>query len=404
MAVAARYSHDQAGVVGAVFKSGKDTKSATRPTHDPESDPWAKQPRLNVLLLGGDGDDHREGVRTDTVMVASIDTRSGDTTLFSLPRNTAHMPFPADSELGRIYPDGFYDGYDADNLEYVLFSMYRNIPALHPGAVGETDNEGADVLKISVGEALGLDIDYYAMVNLDGFSQMIDALGGVTVNINTHVAVGGNTDLGIYPDRYLAPGPDQHLNGNDALWFARGRYGSDDFERMARQRCVISAVIAQANPQTVLTRYEAIARASKDIIQTDVPQELLPSLLELAFRVKDGETRSVLFQNGKAGFSSSRPDWDQVRRRVDKALGETGKNPGGASSAPAPTASGEPEPGSGASSSQTGAPPASSSASSSDRPGSPSAKKTTESDSVTDACAFDPEAAAASTPGPTRIP
>jgi polyisoprenyl-teichoic acid--peptidoglycan teichoic acid transferase len=402
MAVAARYSHDQAAVVGAVFKSGEDSESATRPDVDPSRpDPWEGTPRLNVLLLGGDGDEGRDGVRTDTIIVASIDTTTGDTTLFSLPRNTAHMPFPEGSELDRLYPDGFYDGYDSEDLEYVLFAMYRNVPALHPGAVGRTDHEGADVVKLSVSEALGLDIDYYALVNLQGFSKMINALGGITVNINTHVAVGGNTDRGIYPDRYLQPGPDQHLNGGDALWFARGRYGSDDFERMARQRCVIDAVINQANPQTVLTRYEAIAKASQDIIQTDIPQEMLPAFLDLAFKVKDGNTRSVLFQNGKKGFSSHDPDWDEVRDRVQQALTETQEEPeqpapaptGGTTGGPADPGSG-PVPASPAPSASTDAP--------ADGSPSPSPESTRASESTADECAFDPEVAAASQPGPTK--
>ncbi|WP_114559741.1 LCP family protein [Desertihabitans aurantiacus] len=413
MAVAARYSHDQAAVVGAVFKSGADSDSATRPTVDPnQPDPWAGQPRVNVLLLGGDGDEGREGIRTDTVIVASIDTVTGDTTLFSLPRNTARMPFPAGSELDAIYPNGFYDGYDPANLEYVLFAMYRNVPALHPGAVGETDHEGADVLKLSVGEALGLDIDYYALVNLQGFSKMINALGGITVNINTHVAVGGNTDRGIYPDRYLEPGPNQHLNGGDALWFARGRYGSDDFERMARQRCVIDAVIKQANPQTVLTRYEAIAKASQDIVQTDVPQEMLPAFLELALRVRDGNTRSVLFRNGDQGFFSENPDWPEVRERVQKALEETGQKedadpapsggPTGSPDEPAddPT-SGSPGPSESADPSETASPDASGTPADGSSPD-PSAEPTKASESTADECAFDPEAAAASQPGPTK--
>src|SRR5690606_16139127 len=111
MAVAARYSFDQADLVANVFKREEDTKSATRPSFDPEehdkNDPWKNKGRLNVLLLGGDGNAKRQGIRTDTVIVASIDTKTGDTTLISLPRCTARMPFPEDSPLHDYYPDGF---------------------------------------------------------------------------------------------------------------------------------------------------------------------------------------------------------------------------------------------------------------------------------------------------------
>jgi LCP family protein required for cell wall assembly len=140
--------------------------------------------------------------------------------------------------------------------------MYDNVPATVPkNILGKTDNLGADVLKLSVGEAIGLKIDYYVLIDLAGFKKLIDALGGITVNINTYVAIGGSTDEHRPPNSWLHPGANQHLNGAKALWFARGRYGADDFQRMDRQRCVVDAIIQQANPANVLTRYEAIALA-----------------------------------------------------------------------------------------------------------------------------------------------
>ena len=143
-------------------------------------DPWAGKPRLNILLLGGDAGPGRVGTRTDTVILASINTKTGDTTLFSLPRNTARMPFPSRSPLHKYYPYGFTNG-DGHNAEYFLNAMYDNVPRAVPKDVlGPTDNLGADVLKLSVGEATGLQVDYYVLINLEGFSKMINALGGIT--------------------------------------------------------------------------------------------------------------------------------------------------------------------------------------------------------------------------------
>jgi LCP family protein required for cell wall assembly len=346
MAVASRYSYDQANLVAKVFGSEKDTKSATRPTLTPAGpsqagqpqDPWANKPRLNILMLGGDAGPNRTGTRTDTVILASIDTKTGNTTLFSLPRNTARMPFPAASRLHTYYPKGFTGG-DGNNAEYFLNSMYDNVPANVPKDVlGPTDNLGADALKLSVGEALGLPVDYYALINLQGFTKLINALGGITVNINTYVPIGGDTDRGIPPKEYLKPGPNQHLNGRNALWYARGRYGSDDYARMDRQRCVINAIIKQANPTTMLTRYEDIAKAGKDIVRTDIPREVLPIMVDLSWRVKNGNVRSIVFKHGDDGFLSPNPDYDLMRRRVRTALGETGSSPS-PSPSPSPSAS-----------------------------------------------------------------
>jgi polyisoprenyl-teichoic acid--peptidoglycan teichoic acid transferase len=181
------------------------------------------------------------------------------------------------------------------------------------------------VMKLSVGEATGLDIDYYVEINLAGFEKMINALGGITVNINTYIPIGGNTDLHRPPDEFLKPGPNQHLKGREALWYARGRYGSDDFARMDRQRCVIDAVIKQANPANMLARYEDIAKAGKDIVKTDMPREVLPLMVDLSLRVKDGNVRSVVFKHGVDGFSSPNPDYDLMRQRVKAAVKETKK-------------------------------------------------------------------------------
>ena len=381
MAVASRYSFDQANLVSTVFGSEKDTKSATRPTWpngptqapgQPPQDPWANKPRLNVLLLGGDAGPNRTGTRTDTVILASIDTKTGNTTLFSLPRNTGRMPFPANSPLHNYYPRGFTNG-NGNDAEYFLNAMYDNVPANVPKDVlGPTDNLGADALKLSVGTALGLSVDYYVLINLQGFTKLINALGGITVDINTYVAIGGITDLGIPPKEYLKPGPNQHLSGRKALWYARGRYGSDDYARMDRQRCVINAIIKQANPSNMLTRYENIAKAGTSVVRTDIPREVLPIMVDLSWRVKEGNVRSIVFKHGEDGFSSPHPNFAQMQRRVTVALGET------QASSSQPPASSSP-------------PPAS------PKPSTAAAPKP-ESEDINRTCAYDPKVAATAQP------
>ena len=335
MAVAAHYSYVTASSVSAVFKSENETKSATRPTLETTQttpgmpkpqDPWAGKPRLNVLLLGGDAGPGRVGTRTDTVILASIDTKTGDTALFSLPHNAARMPFPSRSPLRKHYPYGYTNG-NPNDAEYFLNAMYRNVPRSVPKDVlGPTDNLGADVLKLSVGEALGLRVDYYVLINLQGFSKMINALGGIRLNINTYIPIGGDADSNIPPKDFLKPGPNQNLTGYKALWYARGRYGSDDFARMDRQRCVINAIIKQANPTNMLARYEDVVQAGKQLVYTDMPQEVLPLMVDLSLRVKDGNVRSIVFKSGVDGFHSGNPDFSLMRKRVKAALSET-KNP-----------------------------------------------------------------------------
>jgi LCP family protein required for cell wall assembly len=278
-------------------------------------DPFGDQERVNVLLLGGDGGEGRDGVRTDKVVVASIDTRTGDTTLFSLPRNLEDLPFPADSPLAEVYPDGFDAG---DESESLLNAVYRNGPAEYPDILGPTDNPGADFLKLGVGEALGLSIDYYVLVNLDGFSRLVDALGGITVNVNYYVPIGGDPGTGSLPDDYIAPGPDQRMDGARALAFARGRFGLTDYDRMDRQRCAIDAIIDAADPVTLLRQYQELAATTEDIVSTDIPRSALDDFIDLGFVVKDASVRSVVFDANL--IDPAYPDYDEMRQIVQDAI------------------------------------------------------------------------------------
>jgi len=320
--VGARYAYTTRDFIKGVFPENPNSK--TIPKNVTGSDPWGGQSRVNILLLGGDGGVDRQGVRTDSMVVASVDTTTGDTTLFSLPRNLENAPFPAGSPLAKLYPSGFNGEGDVGN--WLLNAVYRMVPELHPGILGPTDNEGADALKMSISTILGIPVDYYVLINLQGFTQMVDALGGITVNINQPVPIGGNLDTGRPPSGYIAPGPHQHLNGFKALWFARGRWNTDDYHRMQNQRCVIDAVINQVNPANILLRYQDIASAGKKIARTDIPQRLLPALVDLGIRVKDAKTRSVVFQPS-AHFDPASPNFAYMRSVVQKALNPT--PPGG---------------------------------------------------------------------------
>jgi LCP family protein required for cell wall assembly len=312
----------QRDLVQNVFVAQGESRSATRPKTVNVKDPWQDRPRLNLLLLGGDDGKGRIGVRTDTVIVASIDTKTGNTALISLPRQLTFMPFPADSPLHKFYPNGFgREGLSLEGrLEWMLTAMYQNIPQAHPGVLGPSDNPGADVVKVSVGEATGLKLDYYLQVNLQGFDEIVDALGGITVNVNERVAMGGVSSSHIPPSQWIEPGPNQHLDGFRALWFARGRYGADDDQRQIRQRCAIKGIVDAADPATLVTKYQAIARAGQHLLRTDIPQELLPALVQLGLRVKSATVSNVSLDVSKLRLKYLHPDYAGLRATVAKAL------------------------------------------------------------------------------------
>jgi LCP family protein required for cell wall assembly len=201
----------------------------------------------------------------------------------------------------------------------MLNAVYREIPVLHPHVLGRSTDEGADAIKQAVEGATGLRVDYYVLVDFGGFRELVDAMGGITVNVNVPVAINGQTDAGIPPTGWIQPGPNEHLDGFHALWYARGRYGADDYQRMSRQRCVVNAIIDQANPVNLLRRYQALAAAGKRVVSTDIPQQLLPAFVQLALKAKEHRARSVVFRLSDQ-FNPGSPDFTYLHDVVAKAL------------------------------------------------------------------------------------
>lgn len=395
LAVGARYALSSRELVDTVFKTQDDIVATGRPSIVPGDNPWKDTPRLNLLLLGADSTETRlkdnNGVyvpRTDTIMVASIDTTTGATTLIQIPRNVQFTPFPKGSELAKVFPKGFTSGR-SDDQDWLINAIWeRTVSGDHPEmtkAVGNVTYPGAEALKQGVEGLTGLHMHYFALLDIDGLQRLIDAMGGVTVNINKKLPIGGVQDKGVKPHGYLQPGPNQKLDGYHAMWYARGRYGLSDFDRMARQSCLVGAIIRQANPQTMLTSYEEIAKASKEMVMTDIPQEVLQPIVELALKVKDANITRLRFANGAYGYDYNHPDFPAMRQAVQEALGITVESTpapttaGTTSAAPTSSAPTEPEP--------TTEAPKNTTSDESDEP------EETEppAEVVADACAYNPE-------------
>ena len=268
----------------------------------------AEDGRYNVLLLGGDAGTTREGLRPDSMTVASIDEDTGRTVLFSLPRNLEQVPFPDDTPMHKAYPDGF----DCEGC--YLNSVYTwatDNADLFPKSVGDV---GAYATERAVEEVTGLTINYYAMVDLRGFRDLVNAVGGVTLTVPERLPIGGEDG----PIRGWVPAGRHHLDGFHTLWFARSRRTSDDYSRMARQKCVMSAMLNQLSPRDVLTRFQDIATASKEIVTTDVPADQLGTLLDLANKARRLPVASVSFV--PPTIETYDPDFDKIRSMVQAGI------------------------------------------------------------------------------------
>ncbi|MCP2340794.1 LCP family glycopolymer transferase [Actinomadura rupiterrae] len=315
------------------------------------SDPWNGQSRVNVLLLGSDSAYDREGTRTDSMTVASVDTKTGETVLLGMPRNLEHFQMPPGPARDR-FPDGFTgDGPETPGLLNEVFQYAEDHPDMVPGVA--KNHRGPTLLKQTLEGILHQRIDYYIMVDMFGFADIVDAVGGVKIKITQPIPYGLQGGV-------LQPG-DRVLHGKEALWYGRSRTDSDDYTRMGRQKCLLRAIARQADPTTVLTRFDKLAEATKRAISTDIPQELLPALVKLSEKVKDGAQISTLAFVPPL-ISTGNPDFALIRKLAAKVM-ESNPSP-----SPSPSGSPSGSPSDAASPAGSGSPSASPSDSPSESP------------------------------------
>lgn len=273
-----------------------------------------KAGRYNVLLLGGDSGKGRDGLRPDSITVASIDAETGRSVLIGLPRNMQDIPFPEGSVMAKYFPKGFTWGQGELNAVNTWAENHKN---LFPES--KTRSAGVQATISAVEAITDLDINYYAMINLKGFSRLIDALGGVQLNVKEKTAIGG---IGA-PIRGWIPSGNQKLDGDQALWYARSRVNNDDWSRMGRQKCVMSAMLHQLSPQKVLLNAQAIADSGSALMTTDIPAQQVGTFTDLALKAKQQKISTVSLV--PPVIFTGNPDFEKVRRvirvAIDKAEG-----------------------------------------------------------------------------------
>lgn len=274
--------------------------------------------RYNILLLGSDSGKDRTGIRPDSLTVASIDADTGRTVIVSLPRNLQNVPFPEDSPMHQLYPYGYNCGSEC--LINAVHTAAENRTDLYPNSA----DPGLDATIDAVEGATDLHINYYVMVNLKGFSSLVDAVGGVEMDVKTRIAKFGHEDA--YKQKYIEPGQ-QRLDGPNALWYARSRVQSDDYTRMGRQKCLMSAMLQQLSPQKVVLNAKDIAESGKELLSTNLPAQELGQFADLAIRARGEKIRTVSIVPPAIDVVS--PDFDLVHRLIAEGIekSERGSSP-----------------------------------------------------------------------------
>ena len=236
----------------------------------------AKASRINILLTGIDSDVHRSHALNDTILVASLDPTTGDLAMVSFPRDMSRLPTPSGKPyMGKINS---------------LMPYADKHPKEYPEG-------GIAALSKEVGYLLGVPVDYYASVDLEGFRKLIDRVGGVTVNVQTAIDDPGYGGWDTPGKIGFKISTGKHtLDGETALAFVRSRktLGDSDFGRAARQQQLLVALRRKLVDPAMLPNLPGLLQDATKTLKTNFPPDRIGEVLDITRRTDETATRKVV--------------------------------------------------------------------------------------------------------------
>jgi LCP family protein required for cell wall assembly len=281
---------------------------------NPAAPPPTARERLNILLIGVDSGPGRTEALTDSMIVVSLDPVGRTVSMLSIPRDLANVPLA----------DGNVFGPKINSLD----SFARRNPTAFPGGANRA-------LTGAIGTMLGIPIPYYATVNLHGFVGMVDAVGGVDIDVRKPLSDPNYGGFGVGPGWSIEPGM-HHLDGANALAYARIRktIGESDFTRAARQQQVLVALRDQAVGAGLLLGLPRLFAAVGDTVHTNLPPDQLPELAALAEQIDGTSTVKLVLASPfiKSGGSTQYgsvyvPVLPRIRAMAKVVFGPPGGDP-----------------------------------------------------------------------------
>ncbi|HYK96716.1 MAG TPA: LCP family protein [Candidatus Dormibacteraeota bacterium] len=244
---------------------------------------WAADGRLNLLLIGSDAGPGRWSLRTDTMIVLSVDIATHRAAMFGIPRNIVNVPLaPEDQDA---FPNGRFPQFL--NALYVYAMGHAN---QFPGG----DARGFRAVTGAVQELVGVPLDGAIVVDLNGFVDLVNAVGGLWINIPQRLydAHYPKPDGSGYIQISIPPGC-QQLNGDRALEYARSRHQDDDYARMRRQQAVLLALRHELNPIALLPRVPQLLDIAKNNLWTTIQPGDIADLAALAAHVDSHDIQTI---------------------------------------------------------------------------------------------------------------
>jgi len=254
--------------------------------------------RTNLLLLGIDRRDGTDwAYRTDTILIVTVDPDGGVTSMLSIPR-----------DLQVAIP-----GYGEERINTANVFGYQQ----------EGSDAGPALLKATIEGNFGIPIDGYLMIDFDAFVQIVDALGGIDIDVPET----------LHDTRYPDPRPEdpygfktvhfdagwQHMDGARAIEYARSRMSTTDFDRAKRQQMILLAIRKKAVSPGGIARWPTAAAAAMAGVKTDLDVGNLLGLALLAAQTDPADVRQVVLEHPLVtsyeradGAAVELPNWDLI--------------------------------------------------------------------------------------------
>lgn len=227
---------------------------------------------VNILLLGSDRRPQSSSFRTDVLIIVSIHPEKGAVAMLSIPRDLyVYLPGYSMQRINMAFPLGEIIGY--------------------PGG-------GPALLADTIRYNLGIPIDHFARVEMDGFSRIVDTIGGVDVNVTCSYRDWRLKEPYLDPNvvqnwrLYTVSAGVVHMDGDLALWYARSRKLSSDFDRSRRQQEVLRAIYRQVLSFNLIPQLPALYSELSETVSTDIALTDLLTLAPLSARIGSADIRS----------------------------------------------------------------------------------------------------------------
>ena len=234
-----------------------------------------------ILLLGGDAGPGRSGLRTDSMILVTIHQESGRMAMISIPRNLSQLKFPPGSAMAQEFPDGF------TQLTNAVYTYVISRPEI--AASYAQGNLQPEVVALASGLSYSMDmtIDDYVLINMQGFAEIVDAFGGVTMTLAKAIPLPLALPGSKTPNaRSIGPGV-VTMDGTTAIAFARTRKADSDYNRMGRQREILAALAAQASGTDLLSKFPRLTEIISWTVRTSLSTDEFGGLVD---RVRRGAT------------------------------------------------------------------------------------------------------------------